>query len=142
MLKLMARLWFREYFKLLASRAGMLSAPWWWWMSFGSTSEAEKLASGPAIGGLIGSFLINAKGWQWALFLYVIVNAAELVAYVLTFEETVWVPDEREQQSTGTPRTGILSKVIPRRVPGSSLALWEFSALLFVSSLQLLLYVL
>jgi MFS family permease len=81
---------------------------------------------GPAIGGLIGGFLIDAKGWPWALFLCAIINAAELVAYVLTFDETLWVPVESEQQSTGTPRTGILAKFIPHRLSGSSLAPWEF----------------
>jgi MFS family permease len=88
---------------------------------------------GPAIGQLAGAFLINAKGWEWALFLCAIINAAELVAYIFTFSETLWVPEESEQLPK--PSTW-LAKVIPRRVPGSTPAFMDFFApLVFIQSL-------
>lgn len=87
---------------------------------------------GPALGPLAGAFLINAKGWEWALFLCAIINAAELVAYVFTFSETLWVPEDSEPLPK--PSTW-LAKLIPRRVPGSTLAFMDFSApLIFIQS--------
>jgi MFS family permease len=87
---------------------------------------------GPAVGPLIGAFLINAKGWEWALFLCAIINAVELVAYVFTFSETLWVPKECEQQSNPTTW---LSKFTPRRVPNSTLTVRDFTApLVFIQS--------
>lgn len=83
---------------------------------------------GPALGPLIGAFLIDAKGWEWALFLCAIINAIELVAYIFTFQETLWVPKKSEQPSNVSSGAGILCKVIPRRVPGSTLTAWDFFA--------------
>ncbi|KAK5113320.1 hypothetical protein LTR85_010937 [Meristemomyces frigidus] len=50
------------------------------------------VTAGPAIGGLVGGFLIAALGWQWALYLNAICNAAEMLAYIFCFPETQWVP--------------------------------------------------
>ncbi|KAK4892100.1 hypothetical protein LTR49_028620, partial [Elasticomyces elasticus] len=47
---------------------------------------------GPAIGGLVGGFLVAALGWRWALYLNAISTGAEVVAYILTYPETQWVP--------------------------------------------------
>ncbi|KAH8805080.1 major facilitator superfamily domain-containing protein [Xylogone sp. PMI_703] len=77
---------------------------------------------GPAIGPFIGAFLINAKGWQWALYLCAIINGAELLAYIFTFHETLWIPKENGQSSLST------KSIIPRRVPGSTLNFWDFFA--------------
>ncbi|OBT51795.1 hypothetical protein VE04_08105, partial [Pseudogymnoascus sp. 24MN13] len=82
---------------------------------------------GPAIGPLIGAFLINAKGWQWSLFLCAIINAVELIAYVFLFQETLYTSSESKGLS--------FSKIIPGRVPGSSLAFWKIlSPFVFIQS--------
>ena len=87
---------------------------------------------GPAVGPLIGAFIINAKGWEWALFLCSIINAAELAAYVFTFSETLWVQRASQQRPDSSTW---LSKVTPRRVPGSTLTARDFFApLVFIQS--------
>lgn len=87
---------------------------------------------GPAIGPLAGAFLINTKGWEWVLFLCAMINAAELLAYVFTFSDTLWVPERSKQLPK--PSTW-LTKVIPQRVPGSTLGFMDFSApLIFIQS--------
>jgi MFS family permease len=89
---------------------------------------------GPAIGPLIGAFLINAKGWQWSLFLCAIINAAELIAYVFLFQETIYMSSESKGLSS-TKASGFFSRIIPGRVPGSSLAFWKIlSPFVFIQS--------
>ncbi|CZT25553.1 related to synaptic vesicle transporter SVOP and related transporters (major facilitator superfamily) [Ramularia collo-cygni] len=46
---------------------------------------------GPALGALVGGFLVGAKGWRWGLYLNAIVNGAQLLGYVVAFPETKWV---------------------------------------------------
>ncbi|KAF2724795.1 MFS general substrate transporter, partial [Polychaeton citri CBS 116435] len=48
------------------------------------------VTAGPAIGALIGGFLVEAMGWRWTFFLSAIINGAEAVLYALTFPETHW----------------------------------------------------
>lgn len=82
---------------------------------------------GPAIGPFIGAFLINARGWQWALYLCAIINAAELLAYIFTFHETLWVPSE-DEMSEVAKGSNVPYRQTPRRIPGSTLKFWDFFA--------------
>ena len=78
---------------------------------------------GPAIGGLVGGPLIQAKGWRWAQWLGAITCAAQLIAYLLTFEETLY--GARKQQPQQHSRQWSIARIfqVPRRVPGSSLSI-------------------
>jgi len=65
---------------------------------FGPERRAAKLnvwsvmvTSGPAVGGLVGGFVVGDLNWQWALKLCAICNAAELLAYLFAFPETQWI---------------------------------------------------
>lgn len=81
---------------------------------------------GPGLGALIGAFLINAKGWQWSLWLCAIINGAELVGYFFTLKETL-SPNQKEKPALP------LTRILPWPISGKRLRIRDFFAPLLLS---------
>lgn len=73
----------------------------------------QMVTLGPALGGLVGGPLINAKGWRWSQWLCAIATGVQFLVYLFTFEETLY-PARSTQHGNF-----LIRRFRIQRVPGS-----------------------
>ncbi|KAK5678010.1 hypothetical protein LTS12_029431, partial [Elasticomyces elasticus] len=92
---------------------------------------------GTPAGPFIMGFVTKHIGMEWIFWIFAIMNFAQLVAYLLFGEETLYVPSDGTKDPTTTKdtRNVFIRNLIPRRINPRPLKLIEFIDPLFMARL-------